>query len=50
VIDASAIFLCLVSLTGLILVWFIHKRRAAGLALAAIGTALCYVLYRTFVP
>jgi uncharacterized protein len=50
VIDASAIFLCLVSLTGLILMWFIHKRRTAGFILAAIGTALGYFLYRLYVP
>jgi hypothetical protein len=50
VIDASAILLCLVSLTGLILIWFIHKRRTAGLTLAVLGAVLCYLAYRVFVP
>jgi uncharacterized protein len=50
VIDASAILLCLVSLTGLILIWFIHKRRTAGLTLAALGAILCYLAYRLFIP
>lgn len=49
VIDVSAIFLTLVSLTGLILIWFIHKRRTAGLTLAFTCAALCYILYRVFV-
>jgi len=50
VIDASAILLCLVSLTGLILIWFIHKRRTAGLTLAVLGAILCYLAYRLFIP
>jgi uncharacterized protein len=49
VIDASAIILCLVSLTGLILIWFIHKRRTAGLTLAGLGAILCYLAYRFFI-
>jgi hypothetical protein len=50
VIDASAILLCLVSLTGLILIWFIHKRRTAGLTLAALGAILCYLAYHLLIP
>jgi uncharacterized protein len=49
VIDISAIFLTLVSLTGLILIWFIYKRRTAGLILATITSLICIVLYRLFV-
>jgi hypothetical protein len=50
VVDASAILLCLVSLTGLVMIWFILHRRTAGLVLAGIGAVLCYGLYRLFVP
>lgn len=50
VIDASAILLTLVSLTGLALIFFIYKRRTSGLLLAAIATALCVLLYRIWVP
>jgi hypothetical protein len=50
VIDASAILLTLVSLTGLILILFLYKRRTSGLLLAAAGAAVCYLLYKTQVP
>ena len=49
-IDASAILLTLVSLTGLLLLFFVHKRRTSGLILAAAGTILCYLIYLRFVP
>lgn len=49
-IDASAILLTLVSLTGLLLLFFVYKRRASGLILAAAGTILCYLIYLRFVP
>lgn len=39
IIDVSAILLVLVSFTGLVLVWFVYRRRSAGLLLAA-GTAI----------
>jgi hypothetical protein len=50
VIDAAAILLILVSTTGLVLIWFVYKRRVSGLILAAIGGAVCWMLYRVFVP
>jgi hypothetical protein len=50
VIDASAVLLSLVSLTGLVILWFIYKRRAPGLILAAVGLALCLLAYKAFVP
>lgn len=50
VIDVSAIFLCLVSLTGLVLIWYIHKRRTVALILAATAAALCCLIYRVLVP
>jgi hypothetical protein len=49
-IDLSAILLTLVSLTGLLLLFFVYKRRTSGLILAAAGTLLCYVVYLRFVP
>jgi uncharacterized protein len=50
VIDASAILLVLVSLSGLVLIWFVYKRRVSGLVLAVVGGAICMFLYRLFVP
>lgn len=50
VIDVSAIFLIIVSLTGLILLLFIKKKRVAGLATAILGLLLCYLLYLALVP
>jgi hypothetical protein len=44
-IDISAALLVFVSLTGLILIWFIHKHRAAGLTLLAIGLGATYAIY-----
>ena len=48
VIDASAILLVLVSLTGLCLLFFIYKRRSSGLILAAIGIAVATLIARLF--
>lgn len=50
VIDVSAVFLILVSLSGLILLFFIKKRRMAGLITGAVGLLLCYLIYLLFVP
>jgi hypothetical protein len=49
-IDLSAVLLTLVSLTGLLLLFFVYKRRTSGLILAAAGTLLCYLVYLRFVP
>ncbi|MEO8483312.1 MAG: PepSY-associated TM helix domain-containing protein [Acidobacteriota bacterium] len=49
-IDASAILLTLISLTGLLLLYFVYKHRAAGYLLMALGTAMTYVLYLAWVP
>jgi hypothetical protein len=49
-IDGSAILLTLVSLSGLLLLFFVYKRRTSGLILAAIGGAVCYLVYLRFVP
>lgn len=50
VIDISAGLLVLVSLTGIVLIWFMHKRRTKGLLLAAAGAIICFLMYRLFVP
>lgn len=49
-IDVSAVLLTLVSLTGLIILWFIYKRRTSGLLIAAAGFAVCFLVYKIFVP
>lgn len=50
VIDISGGLLVLVSVTGLVLIWFMHKRRTNGLLLAAGGAIVCILMYRLFVP
>jgi uncharacterized protein len=45
VIDASAIFMTLVSVTGLLLLLFLKKRRTSGLLWSLIGLTVCAVLY-----
>lgn len=49
-IDISAVFMSLVSLTGLILILFLKRKRFSGLFVAAIGLGLCYLIYNVFVP
>lgn len=49
-IDVSAILLVFVSLSGLILIWFVHRHRFAGLLALAAGIALTYVIYAIWVP
>ena len=50
VIDVSAVLLTLVSLTGLVLIFFVYKRRTSGLILAAAAAVVCVLLYRVYVP
>ena len=50
IIDVSAALMTLVSLTGLVLIFFLHKKLRAGLYALAIGTVLCYVVYLVWVP
>ncbi len=50
VIDISAVFLILVSLSGLILLCFIKKKRVAGFITAFIGLLISYLIYAIFVP
>lgn len=50
IIDISAVFLILISLSGLILLCFIKKKRVAGFITAFIGLVICYMIYVIFVP
>ena len=50
IIDISAVFLILVSLSGLILLCFIKKKRVAGFIMGAVGLLICYLIYLIFVP
>ena len=50
VIDISAVLLTLVSLSGLLILWFIYKRRTSGLILAALGAALSLLAWKLLVP
>lgn len=45
VIDWSAALMILVSLTGLVLIFFLHKRLTLGLWMLGIGTAVCAAVY-----
>ncbi len=50
IIDISASLMTLVSLTGLILIFFLQKRRFNGLVAVGIGAILCLVVYYIWVP
>jgi uncharacterized protein len=50
VIEISAILMVLVSLSGLVLIFFLHKKLRSGLIALAVGTALSYVVYQVWVP
>ncbi len=50
VIDLSAGLLVLVSVTGLVILLFLYRRRTSGLILAAGGCLVCGLLYYLFVP
>ena len=49
-IDFSAIFMALVSLTGLTLIFYLAKRRISGLVAIAVGALLCYLIYAVWIP
>ncbi|WP_316803312.1 PepSY-associated TM helix domain-containing protein [Pedobacter nototheniae] len=50
IIDISAVLMTLVSISGIILICFIKKKRLSGFIIAAVGTIICYLIYRLFVP
>jgi hypothetical protein len=49
-IDASAVLMTLVSLTGLALIFFLTKWRRSGLIILGAGAAMCWALYLLLVP
>ena len=48
VIDISAILMTLVSLTGMLLLLFIKRKRATGLVVAGIGLLIVYMIYKIY--
>lgn len=49
-IDLSAVLMVLVSLTGLIMLFFLKKKRVAGILLMVVGLLLVYLVYALWVP
>jgi hypothetical protein len=49
-IDVAAIFMSLLSLTGLIMICFMKKKRLNGFIGLGIGTVICYLIYCFLVP
>lgn len=50
IIDISAILMVLVSFTGMMMLFFLKKRRMSGILVAVIGLILSYLVYKLFVP
>jgi len=48
-IDVAALLLALVSLTGLLLILFLKKRRLSGLAVAAAGLLMGWLVYKIWI-
>jgi hypothetical protein len=49
-IDASAVFMTFVSVTGIVLLLYLRKRRFSGVMALAVGAVLCSVVYLIWVP
>ena len=49
-IDISAAPLVFISLTGLSLLYFVHKHRLAGMILLGAGALTTYIVYVVWVP
>jgi hypothetical protein len=49
-IDFSAVLMTLVSLTGMVLVFFVPRVRSSGIVVAVAGTILAVVVYALWVP
>lgn len=49
-IDASALLMIFVSITGMALICFIKRRRVSGWVATVLGGLACYLIYRLFVP
>lgn len=50
VIDISAVLMILVSLTGLIMLFFLKKKRVAGVLVIIVGGIVAYLAYKIWVP
>ena len=50
VIDLSAGLMTLISLTGLVLLFYLKLRRVTGVVVALAGTVVLIVIYRFWVP
>jgi hypothetical protein len=50
IIDISAVLMTAVSLTGLLLIFFLQKKRLSGLLVACAGAVLSYLAYLAWVP
>lgn len=50
VIDLSAVLMTAVSITGLLLIFFLQRKRLSGLLSLAAGAVLCYLAYLAWVP
>lgn len=50
VIDVSAALLVFISVTGLILLYFVHKYRLAGIILLGAGALTSYIVFVVWVP
>lgn len=48
-IDVAAILMTLVSLTGMVLLLYLKRKRLSGLILAALGLLIVYLIYRIWV-
>ena len=49
-IDISAVLMTLVSISGLLLIFFLQKKRLSGLLVLAAGAVLVYLAYLAWVP
>jgi hypothetical protein len=49
-IDTVSVFLTLLSLSGIIMICFMKKRRASGFFVAIGGAVVCYLIYYFMVP
>jgi uncharacterized protein len=50
VIDGSAVFMTFVSMSGIVLLLFLQKRRYSGIMAGVAGAILCTIVYMVWVP
>ena len=50
IIDISALLMTAVSLTGLVLIFYLHKRRRAGFIMLAAGAVIIFAVYAMWTP